>query len=433
MRTPQALMAAAVVLLAPLPVGGYQAWLLPVALALAGFALLLELSRAPASGVRADGYPWLVFWVVVAGYGIAQTGWLYATRDVSFYLPGAAAGLEFSVIDVGRALTFMLRLILYAALAFTVARMSTGGRDIVLLVVVLSAAFQSLYGLLNHAAGNPSILGIWEPGMHTDSVMGTFYSRNQLAGYLALALPLGLAWIWRRHSRAAPRTTPRLLWLWLAILYAVLVAVALIGSGSRLGVVAALAGLLVWASLSARGGSDVVGVASARLFIWFAVILALLAVLWFGADVITGRYLLLSADDARFTIWSTMLAMPIEVWLGGIGPGQFIDVFKLYQGASLPGVYWRALNDPLQFVLEYGLVGTAISLLALAWWLKRSLPSRLDGLQRAALAGVAAMLLHSLGDFDLRVPGTAVLFWVAIGIILRRERRFQQPVGFGRS
>jgi len=100
------------VVLAPLPVGGYEAWLLPVITALAGVALVIELYRA---------------------------------------------------------------------------------LNVVVLAAVASAGFQSLYGLANYAAGNAMILGTWEGGMRRDSVMGTFYSRNQLAGYLAVALPVGVA------------------------------------------------------------------------------------------------------------------------------------------------------------------------------------------------------------------------------------------------
>ena len=71
MRTPQAILVASVVMLAPLPVGGYEAWLLPLALGLTGLALLFELCRPVSGAVGTSGGPWLVFWLAVAGYGAA--------------------------------------------------------------------------------------------------------------------------------------------------------------------------------------------------------------------------------------------------------------------------------------------------------------------------------------------------------------------------
>ncbi len=410
-----ALLVGAAVVCAPIPVGGYEAWLLPVALALAGGALVWVL------GGRGDGdFSWLVFWGFVAGYGALLAFWIHAARDLSFYWPGAdVVGL--GVLDVGRAVEFFSRLALYGALAFAVSRFGRREADMVLLAVVLSAVFQSLYGIIAYSLGNPPILGIWQEGMHTTSMMGTFYSRNNFAGYLALALPLGLAWLWRQHVGAAPRSARRGLFLGLAVLYAMLLAVALIGSASRFGVAAAVLGLAVWAMLSMRGLADDVSPLARRLFTGAAVAFGLFAILWFGLDVIGERLLQLSFADARFDIWATMLRMPMEAWIWGIGPGQFVDVFKLFQDAALPQVYWRALNDPLQFVLEYGIVGATLCAVLLAWWLRRNWPRRLDGLRAAALAGMIAMLAHSLGDFDLRVIGTASLFWVAVGILLRRE------------
>ena len=408
---------AVVIVLAPLPVGGYEAWLLPLVTLLAGTALLINLSRPSPTG---DGVTWLLCWGVAAGWALLQGAAIFLWRDVTFYLPTATVGTEYGVLDVGRAVGFMVRLAVYGALAYTVAHMRREEASLVVVAIIVSASFQSLYGLVNHAAGNPSILGLWDPGMHRDSVMGTFYSRNQFAGYLAVALPIGMAWLWQRYGLAPPRSGRRALSLATAVAYGMLIAVALIGSGSRLGVTSAVIGLVLWGilALSRRQGQDA---PATRLVLWGITALAVGAVLWFGPDFILTRFLQLSTSDARFAIWGAMLDMPFRAWLWGIGPGQFIDVFKLFQGPEIPQTYWRALNDPLQFALEYGLVGTAVTLLAASWGLRRVWPGAINGLRLAALAGVVAMLVHSLGDFDLRVIGTAVLFWAAVGIALRRR------------
>lgn len=407
-------------ILAPIPVGGYESWLLPVITLLGGLALLVDLS---AGSTHRDGtqVAWAGYWLIIAGYGVLQTIGLYFLRDVSFYLPSVDVGNVYSVVDIERALQFMLRFTIYTIIVFVISRLRRRELDLVMVAVIVSASFQSLYGLVNYAQGNPSILGIWAHGMHTDSVMGTFYSRNQLAGYLAVALPLGLGWLWHCFVEVDSRGR-RALIVALTIFYALLLSVALLGSGSRLGLTATVAGLLFWV-LYGRRSQHARTVSGVRVFLWVGVALVVFALLWFGPDVVIKRFLDLSREDDRFAIWNTMLSMPFSVWLWGIGPGQFIDVFKLYQGADIPQTYWRALNDYLQFVLEYGIAGTVVSLVAVGWWLKRVWPLKPGGMHSAALAGVVAVLIHSVGDFDLRVPGTAVLFWIAVGITLRTRSR----------
>ena len=77
-----------------------------------------------------------------------------------------------------------------------------------------------------------------------------------------------------------------------------------------------------------------------------------------------------------------------------------------------------ALNDPLQFVLEFGVVGSILLATLVGVGLKALWPKKLNGINTPALAGLVAMFVHSFGDFDLRVPGTAVLFWLGLGVFL---------------
>ncbi|MEE8342469.1 MAG: hypothetical protein V3R51_01590, partial [Gammaproteobacteria bacterium] len=100
---------------------------------------------------------------------------------------------------------------------------------------------------------------------------------------------------------------------------------------------------------------------------------------------------------------------------------SFEDVFRLVQPASFSHRWQYAHNDWLEFLLEFGFIGSLIILAAGAYWLHRVMPESLTPIRSAALASIFAMAVHSLGDFNLRIPGTALVFWVAVGILFNRE------------
>lgn len=74
--------------------------------------------------------------------------------------------------------------------------------------------------------------------------------------------------------------------------------------------------------------------------------------------------------------------------------------------ATLPGTTWyrEAHNDYVQLLVETGLPGLGLALLA-AFAALRS--ARQDPWLLAALTGV---LLHEAVDFDLQIPAVSVLF-----------------------
>ena len=57
----------------------------------------------------------------------------------------------------------------------------------------------------------------------------------------------------------------------------------------------------------------------------------------------------------------------------------------------------------------------AIGATACLWW-RRVRPAQFGPLQHGALAGIAAIAVHVLVDFDLHIPGTALAFWVLVGV-----------------
>jgi O-antigen ligase len=85
----------------------------------------------------------------------------------------------------------------------------------------------------------------------------------------------------------------------------------------------------------------------------------------------------------------------------------------------------QAHNDYLQVVADCGMLGGLIALWFLVatfraiWRGVRSQDRLMAGLALGAGGSVFAILVHSLFDFNLQLPGTALLFLVACALVAR--------------
>ena len=110
------------------------------------------------------------------------------------------------------------------------------------IAIVLSAGFQAFYGLISHAGGSTTVLGIWERN-NVNFVHGSFSNRNVFAGYLALIWPLAVG-IWFIRRVPALGRLPDELKLAGALFSGGLLGAALLGSASRLGSAAGILGIV---------------------------------------------------------------------------------------------------------------------------------------------------------------------------------------------
>jgi len=162
-------------------------------------------------------------------------------------------------------------------------------------------------------------------------------------------------------------------------------------------------------------------------------------IFWVGADSGLAERLVDTAADERLTgpgsramiwsgTWSTFKANPIL----GVGVGAFQTVYPIYSRDTGSFLIEFAHNDYLQTLADGGLVTAALAV----WFIiatfrdfARGLRLR-DPLPRAltlgAGAGIFAILVHSLFDFNLQLPSNALLFLVLSAMVtsaaaLRRE------------
>jgi O-antigen ligase len=128
--------------------------------------------------------------------------------------------------------------------------------------------------------------------------------------------------------------------------------------------------------------------------------------------------------QARIIGWKGTIVMIKDHPLIGTGPGTYATIFTQYQP---PGTFKRrrmAHNDYLHFVSETGLLLIPIIIWLIIALYKKGLkkfqnPSRLvRGITLGALAGITAILFHSIADFNLHIPANAILFTILAALIV---------------
>jgi len=304
--------------------------------------------------------------------------------------------------------------------AWTTAALPRKYRDLLWLVVALSALFQALYGLTSHAAGSETIFGIWSRN-NVEFPHGSFSNRNLFAGYLALTWPLVVS-LWWRRSMPGIKRLPFELRVAGSVISGAIIGAALLGSASRLGSAAGLAGMLVglvlWTRFRAR---------LSRVAVWpmyLTAFGALIAATWYGLTPLTERLVATDGEESRLRVFAAMINdLPAQWWLSGVGLGGFEAVFKQVQPGDISGWYDYAHNDLLQWLLEMGLVGAGL-LAAAAAALWRNV--RLNRETIPLYAGLCAQALVALGDFSWHIPATQVVLAMYVGVLVAPERRTKE-------
>jgi O-antigen ligase len=303
------------------------------------------------------------------------------------------------------------------------------------MVVVVSGLAVASYGLVARVLFGDKLFGLL--AVPTIRPFGPFVSKNHFAGYvemaalLALGLAIGLrdearresgplAWV---ESRAAPRVV-------LAYGAAAVLTVAVLVSLSRGGAVSLVAGVatvVLLRSTRARGARR----RSVRGLTAFTALALAAAVLFVVPP--EARERLASIGDGRrdastafrATVWRDTLRLSATSPLIGHGLGTFVDALPRFKSGVADVLVEHVENDYLELLAECGVVGLALgigALVALGWPRapRSAEPSgRLRrGLTLGSSAALAAMAVHSLLDFNLRIPSNALLFALLAAIVL---------------
>jgi len=354
-----------------------------------------------------------------------------------------------------------------------------------LVTLVVGGAAVALLGLVAQVLGNGSVMWVTDEPVTAGRASGPFVNPNHFAAWVAMAVPVALAWTAAALRRVRERlvrsassgrgrgvharsvwvsalvTHQRRLVLPLALGAAsALMLVAVVASGSRGGMAALLVGLaVVGAGIGARlsAGAEASRV---RRLLPVAVALVLVAAsagsiaVWAtkDADEQVGDV----ADPSfasRVAVARAGLGVVRDHLLLGTGLGSWLHAFRPYQVPPVEGGVWdHAHDDYVEVAAETGLVGLGLLLLfvgAIARAARgRGTPEAVpahrrrrasrpagfeapdwraalgeDALLRVGLAGgLAAILVQSLVDFGLRLPANLLLAMLLAALLVPGKR-----------
>ncbi|MES2606897.1 MAG: O-antigen ligase family protein [Pseudomonadota bacterium] len=299
--------------------------------------------------------------------------------------------------------------------------------------LVLSGAFQSIYGSLMVLSGIEYGFFV-EKYVGQGLATGTFVNRNHFAGYLVMSLAAGIGLLVSRLGGDRPTSTRERLRAWVALLLStkfllrLLLAVMVIGlvlSRSRMGnlsffVSLSIAGGILLAS-SGRGVSGRVG------FLLTSLLLVDLFIVgrWFGAEEVAERLLETStATESRDEVSVFSLDILRDYPLTGSGGGTFYTVFPHYSQVVLQGDYYvHAHNDYLELAGDLGipafllLAGFVLGTLSQAFFKQHQNAGKLQkGVGFTVLMTVVWLAIHSAADFNLYVPANAFTCMVLLAL-----------------
>lgn len=288
----------------------------------------------------------------------------------------------------------------------------------------------ALVALLQSVAPTLSrhIYGVFE----TPGGYGPFVNKNHYPFFANLALGLTLGLLFERWSTSGLSWgtlfhDPTALWLLMAIaLQSTSMAMAL----SRGGITVLLVSATLCIALRAQGSR---GLTTSTLAIVLLVGMGVGLMSWAGFNALDTRLAMLGdadayIEDGRWYFWSVTLQVFREFpWFGSGG-----ETFRYWETViQSSNVAWnsaqstgqRADNELLDILCEYGIFAS-LAVLGLAVSLLYGVFSRLrsSGLLAGAALGLLCVSLHSLLDFGLRIPATAV-FATAVAALAYGARR----------
>jgi len=299
------------------------------------------------------------------------------------------------------------------------------------MTVVLSALFQAMYGSLMTLSGVEYGF-FFEKELYRGFATGTFINRNHLAGYLEMALAIGIGLLIASLTGGGAETWRQRLRDFIKLLfsakmrlrvYLAVMVIALVLTRSRMGNTAFFASLMI---------AGVIGLVLSRHATRSTVILLTSLIIidmfivgaWFGVEKVAQR-LQDSAlsEETRDEVNEYGLGLIRDYKWTGSGGGSFYTVFPRYRKGDIANFYDHAHNDYLEITADTGIIGISLLGLAVLMSLGAALLAqyrRRDPLMRgmgfAATMGIIALMIHSTVDFNLQIPANAMTFMIVLAI-----------------
>ena len=309
--------------------------------------------------------------------------------------------------------------------------------DLTIVLILITGCFDVLYGLMQTFSGSEHIWW-FKKQVHIGSVTGTYINRNHFAGLMGMCLFLATGFATglsqrkkknqeksRKKQSLASRITeafsnreelPKRI---LIAFSGVVLGIGVIFSASRGGMIAAAGGMFLMGMLFTFRKEH------RKKGLFVLVLFALIAAyaIKIGVENPMKRFETFNASfEQREALTKDTMKMFGDYTISGVGVGDFQFAFPKYQNSALfKKSYVRfAHNDWVQFLSEAGIVGMALLLVGIAYyifrtiklWAKRTDPYAVC-LGLVPVVALAYMAVHSYSDFNLHVPAN-LLVLVAI-------------------
>lgn len=310
--------------------------------------------------------------------------------------------------------------------------------------LVALGAVEAFYGLAQYLMNVQTIF--WYTKRYDlEEATGTFINRNHFAGFLEMLLPFavclamyeGEKLVGRRKHRPHPHATSRAarraqklagddkayaMILWLVV--SVVLMAAILFSRSRMGILAASFSLIVVFGLKMLRKKAMPAVLGGAFLV-----LSLCLAVWIGVRPAFSRFESIgqefSGDESRLSMWPGTLKLIGQHPLVGSGLGTFPIEYTQVQTTFLDRFVNHAHNDYLEIASDLGIPAALLLFGSIVWILRAAVRNFLGGegkygpaISLACAGSIVAILLHSFTDFNLHIPGNAILFAVILGLSL---------------
>jgi O-antigen ligase len=302
--------------------------------------------------------------------------------------------------------------------------------------LVSLGVFEALYGLIQYLTGWQQIF-TYVKKYYLEDATGTYINRNHFAGFLEMILPFAVVLALRSAGflfentlggtatlrKIVSRTELLSLVFWLFL--AILLFAALVLSRSRMGIISALVSLVAILVLAGTSSSRARTRAVVATVFFFGV-LGLLV--WIGSDPVMSRFETLGQEYSlsgqnRISIWRDTLGLIRHHPLLGTGLGSFSVAYPSVQTTFLTLLVEHAHCDYLEVATELGLPGAILVFGSIFWVIARAArqyrkaEERFDkAVSLGCIGSIAAILVHSLADFNLYIPANALVFTIILAM-----------------
>jgi O-antigen ligase len=302
-------------------------------------------------------------------------------------------------------------------------------RMIVVSVLLSLGLVHVIIGVIQTALGDDFMLFGFMRSPSGSRASGLYISPNHFAGFLEMAGVLALSVAWWSTRKPAMRIFAG--WTSLCCFVGVLL------SQSRGGILCACVALAAWGAISLWTHALKNPQGLSRAFIGVAIAVGLVAGIggWVASHnaALQDRFANAFSKDIRVSNWTAANMQFHTAPVFGTGAGTHLYLGRLYRQPELQSDPIHAHNDYLELLAEYGLVGGVGMAIFLGLHVVRGFGSlrpfarlireRGDwsrdelALVIGALAAVAGIAAHSFIDFNMHIPGNALVMAFLFGIL----------------